>query len=151
MGVYYSNIWRSQDFPFLSQQLYTNDSTFTNYSIYNESLILNADLTINNTLVDEIGIPWLTGTYVAQLITFNAGFTANFVHMFLWNYKEIKIGWSFVSRKNLLKLITPSTYFFWNDTGRQTEEEKEELRNDPTIDPHYKVMLEYVYFPSYNP
>ena len=146
MGLYYNNTWRAQDFPFLSQQLYDNSSNFTNYVIYNESLILNPDLTISDTLVDQVGIPWLTSSYVVQLIVFNAGFTANFVHMFLWNYKEIKLGWAFINRETLFKLFKPSTYAFWRDTGKRTEEEKEALRNDPSIDPHYKLMLEYVFF-----
>lgn len=144
MGVYYANIWQSLDFPFLSQQLYDSSSNATSFAIYNESAILNPDLTINNDFLDQVGIPWLTGSYVTSLITSNAGFTANFIHMFLWNYAEIKMGWAFVSKETIFKLLTPSTYFFWRDSGKRTEEETEALRNDHSIDPHYKVMLEYV-------
>ena len=143
MAIYYRNTWSSMDFPFLSQQIYSNTSNFTSYEIYNQSLILNADLTINDTAVDFYGVPWLAGTNVASYITFNAGFTANFVHMFLWNYADIKLGWAFLTLANLRRALKPSTYFFWKDTGKRTEEEKEALRNNPDIDPHYKVMLDY--------
>lgn len=131
------------DFPFLSQQLYDNSSNFTTYNVYNQSLILNPDLTINDGLVDSVGIPWLAGTYVVSLITNNAGFTANFVHMFLWNYLDIKAGWAFFTMANVKRALKPSTYFFWKATGKRTEEEKEALRNDPSIDPHYKIMVNY--------
>ncbi|CZR52285.1 related to peptide transporter [Phialocephala subalpina] len=143
MGIYYHNTWRAMDFPFLSQQLYNSDSNFTFYDIYNQTLILNPDQTINDTLVDTNGIPWLAGTYVVSLITNNAGFTANFVHMFLWNYLDIKAGWSFFNLATLKSALTPSNYFFWKDTGKRTEEEKEALKDNPDIDPHYKAMVSY--------
>jgi hypothetical protein len=88
--------------------------------------------------------------YVFSLITTNAGFTGNFVHMFLWNYAEIKTGWSFftlssikdnLTLANLKYFLTPSTYFFWRNTGKRTEAEKQALLDDPSIDPHYKVMI----------
>ncbi|KAE9366497.1 OPT superfamily oligopeptide transporter [Stipitochalara longipes BDJ] len=35
MGIYYGNIWESQNFPFLSQLLYDNSSNSTSFSPYN--------------------------------------------------------------------------------------------------------------------
>jgi len=109
-------------------------------------MILNADLTINDTLVDEVGIPWLTATYVTSLITNNAGFTANFVHMFLWNFHEIKSGWTFFNMANLKKFFTLSTWVFWKDRGTRREEEKEAIKANPDIDPHYKLMVNNQFF-----
>ena len=151
MALYYGNIWHAQDFPFLSQELFNitgANSTFQ--QVYNQTLVLNPDNTINAAAVDFYGAPWLTASYVFGLITTNAGFTGNFVHMFLWNYAEIKTGWSFITLSNLknnfslagLKyFLTPSTYFFWKNMGKRTEEEKQELLDNPEIDPHYKVMV----------
>lgn len=151
MALYYGNIWRAQDFPFLSQQLFNAtgaNATFQN--VYNQTLILNADNTINDAAVELYGAPWLSATYVFGLISSNAGFTGNFVHMFLWNYTEIKTGWSFFTLTSLKKnfnmallkyLLTPSTYFFWRNQGKRTEEEKQAFLDDPEIDPHYKVMI----------
>lgn len=74
--------------------------------------------------------------------------------MFLWNYAEIKTGWSFLtltsiknnfSLANLKWLFTPSTYFIWRNTGKRTNEEKQALLDDPEIDPHYKVMIQNDY------
>ena len=36
MGLYYGNIWRAQDFPFLAQQLLDGSSNSTNYVTYNQ-------------------------------------------------------------------------------------------------------------------
>ncbi|RQM08092.1 hypothetical protein DH86_00000527 [Scytalidium sp. 3C] len=151
MALYYGNIWNALDFPFLSQELFNaTGANATNQIIYNQTLILNADNTIDPAAIELYGAPWLTASYVFGLITTNAGFTGNFVHMFLWNYAEIKTGWSFLTLKNIKEnlsfatlkyFLTPSTYFFWRNTGKRTEEEKQALLNDPDIDPHYKVMI----------
>ncbi len=141
MGLYYNNAWGAKNFPFLSQELFTNTSNFTSYEIYNQSLILNDDFTINDNLVDENGIPWLTSSYVVSLITTNAGFTSCFGHQLLWNWHEMKLGWAFINKKTFTRMTTLSTYFFWRHNGRRTEEEKEEMLNNPDIDPHYKVMI----------
>ncbi|RFU35203.1 hypothetical protein B7463_g1157, partial [Scytalidium lignicola] len=149
MGIYYNNIWRSQDFPFLSPQLFNTSSNFTNYVLYNESLILNSEFRIDETLVDAVGLPWLTGTYVSYLITTSAGFTATFVHMFLWNYNDIKLGWAWITLDTFKKSMTSSTYFFWKGYRGRTKEEKEKIRNDPNIDPHYKLTLDYNEVPNF--
>jgi hypothetical protein len=92
--------------------------------------------------------------YVFSLITTNAGFTGCFVHMFLWNYAEIKTGWSFLtltkvketlSLASLKYFLRPSTYFFWRNQGKRTQEEKQVFLDDPEIDPHYKVMIQNDY------
>jgi len=141
MGLFYGNVWRAQDFPFLSQFLFDPSSNSTNFVTYNTTSIFNSDFIVDNDAVDAQGIPWLTSSYVGYLITSNAGLTATIVHMLLWNYNEIKLGWAFVNTENLKRLVTPSTYAFWKNRGVRTEEEKEVLLNDPTIDPHYKKMV----------
>lgn len=128
--------------------LFNQTSNSTYFSIYDESLILNPDLTINDDAVKLYGAPWLTASYVLSLITNNAGFTANFVHMFLWNWSDIKTGFDIFKPANLKFLLSPSTYMFWKKTGRRTQEEKDALLNDPAIDPHYKVMINYDECPS---
>jgi hypothetical protein len=148
MGLYYGNVWRSYDFPFLSQLLYDTTSNSTNFVTYNETLIFNNNFEVNNTAVEEIGIPYLTGSYIGYLITSNAGLTATLVHMFLWNYNDVKLGWAFVNKKNLKKMTKLETYKFWKSVGGRSEEEKRELLDDPTIDPHYKLMVNYNEVPS---
>jgi hypothetical protein len=148
IGLYYSNTWRSKDFPFMSQLLFDGSSNATQWNTYNQTTIFNPDFTINNDLVEAQGIPYLTGTYIAYLITSNAGLTATIVHMFLWNYNEIKLGWAWITPSNLKKALKPSTYMFWKSNGHRTPAEKERILNDPSLDPHYKVMVDYEETPT---
>lgn len=144
MSVYYGNVWNSQDYPFLSQLLYEGNSNFTTYNEYNLTLILNANNEIDYSALSIQGIPHLTGTYVAYLITSNAGLTATIVHMLLWNREDIKSGWSFMAPSNLKLLLLPSTWMFWK--GGKTKEQREaDALNDPEIDPHYKLMMKNGY------
>lgn len=80
MGIYYGNLWRSQDFPFLSQLLYNGSSNSTSFSTYNLTSILTPNNEIDNAALAANGIPYLTGTYVGYLITTNMGITASIVH-----------------------------------------------------------------------
>ncbi|THY84833.1 OPT superfamily oligopeptide transporter [Aureobasidium pullulans] len=143
-GIYYGNLWNSQDFPFLSQSLFNSTSTATNYTVYNQSLILDSNFHIDFDKLDEQGIPYLTGTYIAYLITSNAGLTATFVHMLMWNWDDLKVAWTWAHPRNLAKLANPHTYMFWRNT--ETPEERLARKvDDPTLDPHYKVMLRNKY------
>ncbi|PYI13003.1 OPT superfamily oligopeptide transporter [Aspergillus japonicus CBS 114.51] len=145
MGVYYGNIWRSQDFPFLSQLLYYGDSNSTNYNAYNQTLILNADYTVDPQALQEQGLPWLTGTYVAYLITSNMGLTATLTHMLLWNFDDIKVGWAWAAPSQLKKWLKPETYKFW--ANQETPEARLQRRvNDDSLDPHYRLMLRNLYY-----
>lgn len=144
MAVYYKNVWNSQNFPFLSQLLFYGDSNSTNYHTYNQTLIMNEDFTINQDLLRQQGLPWLTGTYVCYLITSNMGLTATFTHMLLWNLDDIKAGWEWASPKKLKKWLQPSSWKFW--ANQETPEERLQRRlNDPKLDPHYKLMLRNLY------
>ncbi|EKJ69563.1 hypothetical protein FPSE_10274 [Fusarium pseudograminearum CS3096] len=148
IGLYYSNIWRAKDFPFMAQLLYDGSSNSTNYVEYNETSIMKPDFTVNNDAIDKQGLPHLTATYVNYLITSNAGLTATLVHMLLWNYAEVSLGWSWITMSTLKKAFRPQTYIFWRQSGSRSEEEKTKLRDDPTIDPHYKLMLDYDEVPN---
>jgi OPT family oligopeptide transporter len=144
MGLYYGNVWESQNFPFLSQLLYDNSSNSTSFSPYNLSLILTPDNEINRAGLEQNGIPYLTGTYIGYLITTNMGLTATIVHMFLWNFDDIKAGWAFLAPSNLRKLLQPSFWKFWQG-GKSLEEHKREVLEDPNMDPHYKMMVQSGY------
>lgn len=148
MGLYYGNYWRAKDFPFMAQLLYDGASNTTTHIPYNETSIMNPDFTVNNDLVDQQGLPYLTATYINYLITSNAGLTATIVHMLLWNYAEISLGWNWITLAKLKQLLRPESYKFWKQTGTRSEEEKQKLRDDPTIDPHYKLMLDYDEVPN---
>ena len=146
MGIYYGNIWRSLDFPFLSQLLFDGTSNSTNFNEYNLATILNPDNTINNTLVMQQGVPWLPGTYVIYLITTNVGITAAIVHMLLFNFDDLKDGWYFLRPSQLRKLGRASTYRFWRRiSGDEEEAERRRIIASEEMDPHYKLMMQNGY------
>lgn len=144
MGIYYGNIFNSLNFPFLSQLLFTGESNSTNFVQFNQSLILNPDFTVNATLLQEQGVPWLTGTYLGYLITSNMGLTATFTHMLLWNFDDIKSGWAWAHPSRLKKWTRLETYRFWANV--ETPEERLARRiSDESLDPHYRLMLRNLY------
>jgi len=144
MGIYYGNIWRSQDFPFLSQLLYDSTSNSTVFAQYNITQILTPQNFIDRAGLEANGIPYLTGTYVTYLITTNCGCTATLVHMCLWNWDDIKAAFSFLLPSNLKKLLQPSFWIFWKG-GKTKEEHKREVLENPRMDPHYKMMVQAGY------
>ncbi|KAL6909302.1 OPT oligopeptide transporter domain-containing protein [Trichoderma evansii] len=145
MGIYYGNVWRASDFPFLSQLLYDGSSNSTNFVEYNLTTILNPDNTINDTLVANQGFPFLSGSYVIYLITTNLGITAAIVHMLLWNYADVKEGWGFLRLSNLRKLTNASTYKFWKHDSEYEKNLRQEKIASDEVDPHYKLMLQNGY------
>ncbi|KAK6381102.1 hypothetical protein LTR65_001043 [Meristemomyces frigidus] len=144
MGVYYGNVWRSLDFPFLSQDLLDGSSNSTNYVVWNQTLILNDKFEVDHSKLQAAGIPYLTGTYISYLITSNMGLTATFTHMLLWNWDDVKAGWSWAAPSNLKKVFKASTWKFWQN-AETPEERSQRKQNDPTLDPHYKLMMRNLY------
>lgn len=145
MGIYYGNVWRSMDFPFLSQEMFNGTSSNgTYFSVYNQSLILNDKFEIDSAALETAGIPYLTGTYIAYLITSNMGLTATLTHMLLWNWDDVKAGWLWASPSNLKRIIRSGNWKFWKN--QETPEERTHRKqNDPTLDPHYKLMMRNLY------
>lgn len=142
--MYYGNLWSSQSFPFLSQLLYNGSSNATNFVEYNQSLVLNSKFEIDEVALASQSLPYLTGTYIVYLITSNMGITAALVHMALWNYDDIKEGWSFAHPSNIKKLFLKETWVFWKNQETPDQRLARKI-NDPDLDPHYKLMLKNKY------
>lgn len=145
MGMYYGNVHRSLDFPFLSQLLYDGtQSNGTVYTPYNLTTILDANNEIDTAALHTQGIPYLTGSYIAYLITTNAGITAALVHLCLWNWNDLKAGFSWAYPSKLRTYFTVDALRFW-EGGETDEEYQERILADPEIDPHYKIMIKNGY------
>ncbi|KAK0471706.1 OPT oligopeptide transporter [Armillaria novae-zelandiae] len=71
VGVYANNVWDSQNFPFLTQLLY-----FENGTEYDQTLILDADYSINATKLEAVGLPFMAGTQVISKIGASLSFGA---------------------------------------------------------------------------
>ena len=129
----------------MSQLLFNGTlSTSTNYVLYNQSLVMNDQFEIDQTKLAMNGLPSITGTYMAYIITSNMGLTAALTHMMLWNRSDIRQGWAFVSLAKFKKLAEPTTWMFWKNI-ETPEERLARKESDPTLDPHYKLMLRNKY------
>jgi hypothetical protein len=144
MALYYGNVWNAQNFPFLSQLLFTSDSNSTSFSLYDQSLILNADNTINQTALAEYGTPMMTTSYASSVLTMNLALTATITHMLLWNMDDIKAGWEWAAPSKLRKWTRLETYKFWKNQDTPEELLARQL-NDESLDPHYRLMLKNLY------
>ncbi|KAH7929974.1 OPT superfamily oligopeptide transporter [Leucogyrophana mollusca] len=57
MAIYYTNTWNSKAFPLLSTSIFSS-----NGSIYDQTAIFGPTFQLNQTALDEIGLPALTGS-----------------------------------------------------------------------------------------
>ncbi|KAF8447559.1 OPT oligopeptide transporter protein-domain-containing protein [Boletus edulis BED1] len=138
VAVFYGNIWKSQNLPFLSQLLF-----YENGTMYDQLLILNSNFEVDPTLLAEQGLPYYAGTWVVYLLSTNLGLAATFTHLFLWNRDDLRGAWSWMSPSNLRKWwqdfrLENVNWRFWKDDGI-----RERPREDEDIDPHYAEMLKY--------
>ncbi len=145
MGLYYSNTLRAQNMPFLSQLLYTDQSNFTDYEMYNQTLILNAASELDASKLAEYGLPWFTATYASSLLTNNLATTATITYMFLYHIQDLAIIYNDFTKNIWQKILKPSSWHwkFWD--GKQEKPDK----NDRNLDPHYRLMLEYDEVPGW--
>ncbi|EGN99901.1 hypothetical protein SERLA73DRAFT_106779 [Serpula lacrymans var. lacrymans S7.3] len=134
MAVYYKNIWKAQDFPFLSQLLFNEDG-----SQYNQSLILNSNYEVDPALLAQQGLPYYSSTWVISLLTTNLGMAATFTHLLLWNSADMKASWSWCTKDNIKAWWSTFSWKFWQNDGMRNQEDI----NNQDLDPHYVEMLKY--------
>ncbi|UPK96938.1 hypothetical protein LCI18_007873 [Fusarium solani-melongenae] len=145
LGVYYGNVWQARDFPFLSQLLFSQNSTSSNYVVYNQTEILNDENVLLPSALETEGIPFFAGTYAMFLFTTNLAVTATVSHLLLWNWDDLNTGYSFLSPSSIRQLLSPRSWNlrFWQSRvngSRDIDKEK---------DPYYQLMLAYPECPSW--
>lgn len=64
--IYYSNAWNSLAFPMLSTSIFSS-----NGSIYDQSAVFGSTAQLNQTVLNEVGLPYMTGSNVWTNITAN--------------------------------------------------------------------------------
>lgn len=133
-AVYYKNIWKAQNFPFLSQLLF-----YENGTVYDQLLILNDQLEVDPTLLAEQGIPFYASTWVVGLLSTNLGMAATFTHLLLWNRDDMRDAWSWATPTGIKRMYKDFNWRFWRSDGVR-EVTPEEAEN---LDPHYREMLKY--------
>ncbi|KAG1742849.1 OPT oligopeptide transporter protein-domain-containing protein [Suillus lakei] len=133
VGVYYNNIWKAQNFPFLSQLLF-----YENGTQYNQTLILNSNYEVDPTLLAEQGVPYYSSTWIVYLLTSNLGLAATFTHLLLWNWDDLRSAWSWMTPSGIKEIWANFNWRFWQADGMRKQDV-----DDENIDPHYKQMLKY--------
>ncbi|KAH9915092.1 OPT oligopeptide transporter [Fomitopsis serialis] len=83
-ACYARNVWHAQNFPFLSQLLF-----YQNGTEYDQLSILNADFTLNNTLLEEQGLPYYAASQTLYQLSRTAYIGTAVTHFFIWHFKDV--------------------------------------------------------------
>lgn len=139
VSIYYGNLWRAFDFPFLSQQLFSADSTSEAFAVYNQSRILNSNHELDEAALQREGLPFFATTYAASLLSANLGITAAITHIALYN------------RDTLQKAFDVDYKWWFNliKNPRQNFRKRSHGAADDETDPHYRMMLAYKEVPNW--
>ncbi|CAA7257463.1 unnamed protein product [Cyclocybe aegerita] len=79
MAIYYSNLWNSLAFPMLSSSIFSS-----NGSIYHQSAVFGTHFQLNQTALEEIGLPALTGSNAWSNLTQNLAIGGLIAHVILF-------------------------------------------------------------------
>lgn len=141
-GIYWGNLWKAKNFPFMSQILFLE-----NGSEYNQTKVLGSDNVVDPALRDAYGLPWFATSNAMSLLVMNIGITAAIVHVICWNWDDIKVlfvwakpdalreWWTEFKAEQRWKFWTKSTYVekFPGTEG----------------DPHFEAMQVYKEAPNW--
>ncbi|OJJ49265.1 hypothetical protein ASPZODRAFT_60723 [Penicilliopsis zonata CBS 506.65] len=143
-GVYYGNIWNAQNFPFLSQVLFSENATMADQLQWNQTLVIGADNRIDKEALALVGLPSFAATYAVNILVSNMSISAGIVHMLLWNWNDMQAALSAFYPSNLKRKFNPKN---WNLTFWKSEATVEP--NEENYDPHYKLMMSYKPVPNW--
>ena len=137
--MYYGNVWDALKFPFLSQQLFSANSSSTLFEIYNQSAILDSNFELDRNALEVQGLPFFSATNGAYLLTTNLGITATITHIILWNRDAVSSAFAFDFKSIFTYLKHPR--LLW--------ERKPATVSEAELDPHYRMMLAYKEVPAW--
>ncbi|TFK71695.1 oligopeptide transporter [Pluteus cervinus] len=93
MLIYYTNTWNSLAFPMLSTSIFSS-----NGSIYDQSAVFGTNFQVNQTALEEIGLPALTGSNAWANLTANLAIGGLVAHVvFFWSgyaRDSFKLAWN---------------------------------------------------------
>ncbi|KAF9446473.1 oligopeptide transporter [Macrolepiota fuliginosa MF-IS2] len=80
MAIYYTNTWNSLSFPMLSTSIFSS-----NGSIYHQSAVFGSTFQLNETALEGVGLPALTGSNAWSNLTANLAIGGLIAHViFFW-------------------------------------------------------------------
>ncbi|KAH9830037.1 OPT oligopeptide transporter [Rhodofomes roseus] len=83
-AVYYGNLWKASSFPYMSQDIFSE-----NGSVYNQTALLS-DGRFNATKYEELGPAYFSATNALYLITSNLSLGAIVTHIALYHRNDLK-------------------------------------------------------------
>ena len=143
-AAYYGNVWDAQNFPFLSQEIFSETSNASNPVLWNQTAVIGPDNRINQAALDAQGLPYFATTYALNLLVTNMSVTCAMVHLILWNWTDMKAAFRMFTPANLRNLFDFKNWSlnFWRTSDVPAE-------NQEHYDPHYKLMLAYKAVPDW--
>ncbi|EPT05439.1 hypothetical protein FOMPIDRAFT_1027098 [Fomitopsis schrenkii] len=79
VAIYYSNAWNSLSFPMLSTSIFSADGT-----VYDQAAVFGPGGILNQTALDEVGLPALTGSNAWSQLTANLSIGGLIAHTILF-------------------------------------------------------------------
>lgn len=143
-GVYFTNVWNAQNYPFLSQVLFSRQGNSTNFIQWNQTAVIGSDNRIDPVALKAEGLPAFAGSYVVNILTSNMAISAGIVHLLLYNWNDLKPVLEIFKPSNFRKIFLPRT---WNVFSKDSANEFEQPQEN--YDPHYKLMLAYKPVPNW--
>jgi hypothetical protein len=84
--------YQAKRYPFLSTSIFSNTSTPGNPIRYNQTAVFGTTFTLNNTALEEHGLPRYAGSYVWTLMATNWAVSTRSTHSILTNFADVLIG-----------------------------------------------------------
>lgn len=132
----------AKNFPFMAQDLFTANGT-----LYNQTLILGADNSVDETLLESYGVPWFSTSNALQLMFMNMAVTAGVVHIICWNWSDIRGIFVWMLPQNLMsdfkEAKADGRFKFWKGSTRV------EKFPGTEGDAHFAAMRKYKEAPSW--
>ncbi|KAM0742629.1 hypothetical protein ACQRIT_002806 [Beauveria bassiana] len=150
-GVYYSNIWDAKKFPFLSQLIFSDESTAGSPVEWNQTAAIGLDGKIKMEAVQELGLPNFASSNVLNILLTNMCIAAAITHLIIWYPTEIKAAFQFLNLNRILARFksaqgrlrpSPQT----QPAGAQASSGRE---SEAHYDPHYLLIQEYKECPDW--
>ncbi|KAI8979247.1 OPT family small oligopeptide transporter [Mycotypha africana] len=134
--IYYYDVWQAQSFPFLSNSIFQLLPNGTS-TIYPQKYVLGKDNALNQTALEEVGMPYFPAVTALQYIFINFAVTASVAHIALFYGRDI---WQNVKQAYQQRKIR------LQNSGSSTENtEAANLAEDP----HMQMMSFYKEVPTW--
>lgn len=136
IAVYYGNVWNALKFPFMAQDLFKLYDNGT-YVIYDQTQILDSNNVVDEQKLEEYGLPWFSTSNAVSMLVMNMAITAAVVHVFLWNWDDLKFMFAWMTPSGIKEKIKSADWKFWNKS------ERVEYFPGTENDPHFAAMQQY--------